>query len=211
MPRTLTQTKNLIAFIVLLLISMGSASQAQPIDFRFALKSVLEADSEKYVVEKVNIRKFNERFKPFVSYWGVRENEIPAIMTFRFPLEKPLKSARLYVPMISTNFNNDKNLGKGMGSGSVWCSRNGKDWVLLKKAEIPIDKTVQEVNFNGKLPKEMVGAKELWLQFRLNATGMKDSTYSTAQFARTPADDPNSFVFNLLVSYIDSEQNNAKP
>jgi hypothetical protein len=57
----------------------------------------------------------------------------------------------------------------------------------------------------------MVGAKELWLQFRLNATGMKDSTYSTAQFARTPADDPNSFVFNLLVSYIDSEQNNAKP
>lgn len=211
MPRTLTKTKNLIAIVVLLLIFMGIPLQAQSIDFRFALKSVLEADSEKYVVEKVNIRKFNERFKPFVSYWGVRENDIPAIMTFRFPLEKPLRSARLYVPILSTNFNNDKNLGKGMGSGSVWCSRNGKEWVLLKKAEIPIDRTVQEVNYNGKLPKEMVGAKELWLQFRLNATGMKDSTYSTAQFARTSADDPNSFVFNLLVSYIESEQNNAKP
>ena len=55
--------KSLIAILVLLPITMGSRSQAQSIEFRFALRSVLEADSEKYVVEKVNFRKFNERFK----------------------------------------------------------------------------------------------------------------------------------------------------
>lgn len=191
--------------------SIAIPLQAQSIDFRFALKSVFENDAEKYVVEKVNIRKFNENFKPFVSYWGVNENDIPAIMTFRFPLEKPMRSGRLFVPMISTNFNNDKSLGKGMGSGSVWCSRNRKDWILLKKAEIPKDKSVVETNFNGRLPKEMVGTQELWIQFRLQATGMQDSTYSTAQFARSMSDDPNAFVFNLLINYIDEQRTQTKP
>lgn len=200
-----------IAIFLLWIISIGIPLQAQSIDFRFALKSVLETDSEKYVVEKVNIRKFNERFKPFVSYWGVKENDTPAIMTFRFPLEKPMRSGRLFVPMISTNFNNNNSLGKGMGSGSVWCSRNRKDWILLKKAEIPKDKSVVETNFNGRLPKEMAGTQELWIQFRLQATGMQDSTYSTAQFARSMSDDPNAFVFNLLINYTDEQRTHTKP
>lgn len=174
---------------------------AQQNGFQYALKSVLEPDAEKYVVSKTNIRTFHERFKPHHSYWAAAVNDIPASMTFRFSLEKPLISARLYTNIIVANFNNNKSYGTGTGRGSLWCSRDGKNWLLLIDAVPPEVVAVKGYDYYKNLPSELRGSKEIWLQIRLLATGMKDSTYSSAQFARKDYSDPKSTVFELRVKY----------
>lgn len=174
---------------------------AQPEGFQYKLHSVLDADAEKYIVSKTNIRTFHERFKPHHSYWAAATNGIPATLTFRFPLENQIKSAQFYTNMIVTNFNNDMSIGKGIGHGSLWCSRDGKTWLLLIDAVPPDTRAIKTYDYHTFLPAEIFGSKELWIQVRLLASDMKDSTYSVAQFARKDYSDPNSAVFELRVKY----------
>ena len=188
----------MISASVTLMILMNAAIAAGA---DFVIKSVLENQAEKYLVEKLNIRTFSERFKPFTSYWAARENDIPARMTFSFQLEKPLKSAQLHTNLISVNSNNNKNYGSGVGKGSLWCSRDGKNWQQLLDAPPPEKTFLQGYDFHNNLPAELTGSKDIWIQVRLFATGMKDSTYSVAQFSRSNKDDPNSNVFLLRVRY----------
>lgn len=186
-------------FMICLLMKMPAASPAA--DFDFTLQSVHEKRAEQYVVEKENIRAFTEPFKPFVSYWGVVENDKPGQMTFRIPLEKPLRSAQLHAEIVCANFENNKSIGSGTGSGSLWCSRDGKNWLQLIKATPPVKTSLDVFTFHGNLPAELKGTTEIWLQVRLQATGMKDFTYSVAQIGRKRTEDPNSRVFGLRVKY----------
>lgn len=205
----------LVAVSVFFLLAPGfihtATLKAQQSDFQFSLKSVLDPDAEKYVVEKENIRTFAERFKPFVSYWGVTQNDKPARMTFRVPLEKPLRSGQFHAGVVCANFENNKSFGSGVGRGSLWCSRDGKQWIQLIDAPPPDKTSLEAYTYHANLPRDLKGTTEIWLQVRLQATGMKDATYSVAQFARKHAEDPNSQVFSLRVKYDEKANSPANP
>lgn len=200
-----------VILILATLLLLNTTSVGDAADFDFTLQSVHEKRAEQFVVEKVNIRSFTEPFKPFVSYWGVTENDKPAKMTFRFPLIKPMRSAQLHAEIVCANFQNNKSIGSGTGSGSLWCSRDGKSWIQLINATPPVKTSLDVFTFHGNLPPDLKGTTEIWLQFRLHATGMKDPTYSVAQFARKRTEDPNSRVFGLRVRYDEKASTPATP
>jgi len=188
-------------FIALSMVQALSLEvHAESYDFRYTLKSAMQADAEKYLVEKQNFKAFQESFKPNCVYWGVVRNNEPARLTFRFKLKQPLESAMLNTNMLTSNFNNSEALGDGLGTGSLWCSADGKDWILLKEARMPVDRVVEHHFFINRLPERLKGSREIWLQVRMQASGMTDPDYSTAQFARNMHDmDVNMLVFDLRV------------
>lgn len=183
----------------LAIISWGICTPGS--DFEFSITSALDGNAEKFVVQKSNIRTFYETFKPHCRYWAAAANDIPAQITFRFPLEMPMSSARLNTNLLSSNFENNVEFGSGKGEGSLWCSKDGKDWILLLEAKPPKGFAAKETSFNGQLPVEMKGAREIWIHVRMLASGMKDGTYSTAQFARTDPYDKHFTPFFLRVTY----------
>jgi hypothetical protein len=175
-------------------------------DFRYYLKSVSDPDAEKYIVEKVNFGIFQETFKPGFKYWGVIRNDEPARLTFRFVFDKPIESARFNTNMITADFNNASQMGSGTSTGSLWCSRDGKKWILIMNADSPKSKSVQGHDFHHRLPQEIKGSQELWIQVRMHAACMKDSSYSVAQFVRSskniaPSADQNEIPFDLRVRF----------
>jgi len=193
---------------ILTLFLLVPSVMAESSGFQFSLKSVFEENAEKYIVEKSNIRRFHEIFGPHQSYWAAAANDIPARLTFRFPLERPLKSGRLYTDLLTADFEKNRKLGFGKGSGSLWCSRDGQSWIRLLDTREETGKALTLVTYNDPLPKELSGTQEVWIQVRLFATGMRDGTYSVAQFARKRVDDPHSRVFDLRVKY---DQPSASP
>ena len=196
---------------ILMVFCFNLPTKAQATGFQFVLKSVLDSHAEQYVIDKTNMRTFHEIFKPYLSYWAAAANDIPAQLTFRFPLDKPMKSGRLYTDVLVANFENNPKLGFGRGEGSLWCSRDGKIWIQLLEAKSPNGRALSLVTFNHSLPNELIGTREIWLQVRLRATGMKDGTYSVAQFARKRVDDPHSHVFDLRVKYEPTADSKPKP
>lgn len=179
-----------------------SSLPAQSWDFRHTLLKASQEDAEKYVVEKKNVKVFMEDFNTKVCYWGVVKNDAPATLTFRFPLKGPTESAVLNTNMMVANFQNANALGRGRGSGTLWCSPDGREWTLLKTAESPTDKAVDLHVFINKLPSVLKDSREIWLQVRMNATDMTDPDYSVAQFARNlHHNDPKMVVFDLRVKY----------
>lgn len=175
---------------------------AQSWDFRHTLLKASQEDAEKYVVEKKNIKIFMEDFNTKVCYWGVVKNDEPATLTFRFPLKGPTETAVLNTNMMVANFQNANALGRGKGSGTLWCSPDGREWTLLKTADPPIDKAVDLHFFINKLPSVLKDSREIWLQVRMNASEMTDPDYSVAQFARNlHLNDPKMVVFDLRVKY----------
>ena len=199
--RIKSRARHITTFIVVL-SNFAASVQADSYDFRFSLKSAMQSDSEKYIVEKVNFKAFQESFQPHCIYWGVVRNAEPARLTFRFPLERPLEWAMLNTNMLTSNFQNSEALGDGQGEGSLWCSGDGKEWFLLKKGWMPVDRVVEHHFFINRLPAKIKGSREIWLQVRMKASGMTDPDYSAAQFARNMHDnDTNMLVFDLRVKY----------
>ncbi|MFM1802201.1 MAG: hypothetical protein RJA81_1553, partial [Planctomycetota bacterium] len=52
---------------ILFLPTITKAQDSKVFQFRF--RSVLDEHADTYLVEKVNFRKFHERFKPHNTYW----------------------------------------------------------------------------------------------------------------------------------------------
>lgn len=184
--------------LMTLLLSFGiSSSLAQQDDFEYHLINVKDPSAERYLVEKLNVKIFLEEFEPGNSYWGIVENDKPGRLTFRFPLPGPMNRCKLGVNLYAANFRNISILGKGVGSVSLWASRDGQEWILLKEMPPPSKKAFNGVYFSNYLPKELEGTEEIWLQTRFTATEMSDPSYSVAQFCRDSKDDPNYRVFSL--------------
>jgi hypothetical protein len=193
----MNRTTQLITFLILMLSFGISSSFAQQDDFEFRVKNVKDPSAERYLVEKLNVKVFLEDFEPGNSYWGIVENDKPGRLTFRFPLPGPMNRCKLGVNLWSANFRNTKILGKGVGSVSLWASRDGQEWILLKELLPPSKSSFDGVFFINYLPKELQGTEEIWLQTRFTATEMTDPSYSVAQFCRDNLADPNNYVFSL--------------
>ena len=183
----------------LLIVSVPQNAFAQSYDFVFNLKSVLERHAHNYLVERENVIIFHEPFFPQNSYWGAAENDQPGKLTFRFPLKRPMSSGRILMNIAVANFENAKALGKGKGEVSIWYSRTGTDWALLSEMKPPRAMAFEGTHISMKLPDELKGATEIWLQVRFQATGMHKKNYSVAQFCRDNCADPNGTTFDLRV------------
>ena len=189
---------------MLMLLSM--AFQAQPAqvqrsdDFRFSFKNVFEPEAEKYLVEKVNIVRFREEFYPHAKYYGVDKDNQEARLTYRFSLEKPIAKARIRANLMTCNFENNKNQGRGQGS--IWCSTDGREWIRLLDCPVPKNGVLLENPVNQFLPEVFRGQRTIWLQVRMYSKDRTDQDYCVAQFCRLD-DCPKDFnapVFDLRVT-----------
>lgn len=187
-------------FLLALLFSSSSSAPRQ-YDFNFSLKTCFDADAEKYVVEKKNIKKYQEDFLEAFKYWGVIKNDEPGILTFHFPFKKKIAYARMMSILTTTNFELNKKLGKGIGTASLWYSTNGKEWYLVKEKKGTLVNPVENENINFIFDDRIIDKKELWLQVRLQTTGNVDPSYSGAQFGRNTPNDPNGYSFDLRVKF----------
>lgn len=188
-----------------LLVSGPGQVTAQSYDFIFNVKNVLEPQANQYLADRQNVIVFHEPFFPQNSYWGAAENDKPGMLTFRFPLKKPMASGRMIANMAVANFENSQALGKGKGEVSIWYSRTGTDWALLSEMKPPRAMAFDGTHISMKLPEKLKGTTEIWLQVRFQATGMHKKTYSVAQFCRDNCTDPNGTTFDLRVKYAKSE------
>lgn len=135
-------------------------------DFQFGYTNVFDANALNHVVEQVNIQRVDEGNWPGFdqSYWCPINNGVEARLTQKFTFDRPTASIFLKDSLGSWNFGNGN-----YGSGSLWASKNGNDWVFLIDAPTPSFDF--GTNYNSYLPNSLVGASEIWIQARLNTSG----------------------------------------
>lgn len=192
----------LILMFALIVVPSSFVYGNEPTEFHYRIKNALEIDAEKFIVEKENFKTFHERFLPHCIYWGVIENDKPAILTFQIPLQNPMKSGTINTNIVTCDFGIGNKFGQGKSQGSLWLSTDGKNWLKqFESSEIPKGVFVHGESIKLRIPREFKGSQTVWVQVRMTTTGMKDATYSTGQFGRNAPGDPNSSVFDLRVRY----------
>jgi len=159
-------------------------------DFVYELRHVGEAAADTYLHSSVNARKYSEWQSPPVTYWGPTQNGAEGRVTFRFPLGGDAQRVSVHAELASFNFDWGRRngwFGWGTGSSSLWASKDGQSWVLVKDNPAPPERVDSYVAFDGDLPVSLLGSNEIWLQVRMLVEGALNSSYTTAQFARSTA------------------------
>lgn len=174
-------------------------SFAQSPDFHYRIINVLDANAQKHVVEMHHFKVFQEQFSLGNSYWGVVTNDQQARLTLKFETKKPIKSGKLFSNIVVCNFESAMKQGNGKSECSVWCSRNGKDWILVKSYPTPATGIVDKHSLILEFPNEIQGSYQFWIQFRMTAHNMNDPSYSVGQVGRDDENDPNASVFELRI------------
>ncbi|HOX55569.1 MAG TPA: hypothetical protein P5205_05795 [Candidatus Paceibacterota bacterium] len=162
--------------------------QAQAYDFQYGFVDVFSPNALDHVVEQVNIQRRSEMPDPQngISYWHPIANGTEAKLTLQFTFPRPTTEVYLHSGIGAWNFG-----GGNFGSGSLWASKNGSDWVLL--LDVPTPSYEAGVHFDQNLPDSLIGESEIWIQARLNTSGQN----FMAQFARQDTRYYNYNVFEL--------------
>lgn len=198
-----------MAHLLFFMIMAATAFQSELVqvsrsdDYRFSFKHVFEPDADKHLVEAVNMKKFREDFFPHAKYYGVLKDDVDSRLTYRFKLEKPIARARLRANLITCNFENNKIQGMGQSEGSLWCSTDGRNWMLLLDCPMPKTGVLMENPVNHFLPDVFKGKTEIWFQVRMKSKDHPEADYCVAQFCRLD-DEPKDFnapVFDLRVTF----------
>jgi len=152
----------------------------------FGFGHIDETDANTYIVKKVNIRKYSEWQNPPVTYWGPASNKYQATLTQKFSLGTTISSAHLTAHLASFNFSRKpvNVIGVGEGGCSLWASKDGKKWVQLLANPTPT-KLDSYKTFSGQLPAEVLGGKELYVEFRAVVGSSQNGRYTVAQFSRS--------------------------
>jgi hypothetical protein len=174
---------------VLVLVAVNSfLPQARAWDFQYTFWHVYSPNALDYIVGQENIQRSAEGNPDSgVSYWCPINNGQEARLTLKLTFPRP--TAAIYVGdsyMASFNFG-----GGNYGSGSLWGSKNGVDWIQLIDAPTP-SSVGMGYTYNSNLPDSLTGSSEIWLQGRLQSSGWN----IMAQFLRRDTTDlsaPNVF------------------
>ncbi|HOX57215.1 MAG TPA: hypothetical protein P5205_08725 [Candidatus Paceibacterota bacterium] len=163
--------------------------QAKAYDFQYGFVDVYSPNALDYVVGQVNIQRRSEMPDPQngISYWHPIANGTEARLTLQFTFPRPTTEISLHSGIGAWNFG-----GGNFGSGSLWASKNGSDWILLLDGPTPpgID---AGYHYDQNLPDSLIGESEIWIQARLNTSGWN----IMAQFARQDTRYYNYNVFEL--------------
>jgi len=163
--------------------------QAKAYDFQYGFWNVYSPNALDHVVGQVNLQRTSEGGNPAngVSYWNPINSGQAASLTLEFTFSRPTTQINLYSHIATYNFG-----GGNFGSGSLWGSTNGTDWVSLMDAPTPSGIAIGYF-YTANLPEALTGASQIWIQARLQTSGSD----IMAQFSRQDtAANPNN-IFEL--------------
>jgi len=176
-----------------------SAFHAQAYDFTFGYTNVFAPNATNYVVAQQNIQRTDEG--DGITYWNPVNNGTPASLTQKFTFPRPTAQVFLAAHFSSFNF------GSGIsGSGSLWGSTDGTNWVSLLNAPTPAG-TALDYYYNTNLPSSLIGSYQIWIQARLQTTDLN----TLAQFQRAYSGNPTQYSpFAIGVTYTPLQVNFVK-
>jgi hypothetical protein len=171
-----------------------SAFHARAYDFTFGYTNVFASNALQYVVGQTNIQRTDEGGGGD-TYWKPINNGMPASLTQKFTFPRPTAQVFLAAHLSIFNF------GSGTyGSGSLWASKDGTNWVSLLNAPTPAG-IATNYTYATNLPNSLIGGTQIWIQARLQTTGLNNQ----AQFQRAYNGNPTQYpAFALDVTYAPS-------
>lgn len=180
-------------------VAQASVDEQVNWDFEYGYRHVFESHADDHLINIGNAKKYSELQSPQSSYWGPSANDIEATLTYRFDFPSP--AACLFVKANIHSFNFSNGGGRGIGAGSLWASRDGINWVVL--LENPAGPGMNShKTYEQNLPKSLLGAKQLWLQIKMNARGAPNIAYTVAQFSRSTSSATEN-IFEVKAQYVD--------
>jgi len=161
------KTPNLLSLVVCILLLSISAAQSQ---FSYSYRDVYSPNAMDYIVGQNNIERTSEGGNPDsgVSYWNPINAGQEADLTFEFSFAQPTASISLNATIATFNFG-----GNEFGSGSLWGSTDGNNWGSLMTAQTPAYPGYpygQSTIYDTNLPASLLGADQIFLQVRLDAS-----------------------------------------
>jgi hypothetical protein len=186
--------------------NLGSLTNAawtnsmQTIVFDYGYKSLSDTNATNYIVSTQNMRRYSEWQSPPTTYWGPATNNIPAYLTMAFPIPSNASQVALTANLASFNFNLGG--GLGVGSNSLWASKDNTNWTLLLNNPTP-SSTDSYKTFTNNLPANVLGSGTIYLQIRSLVAGAPNSSYTDAQFSRSDTKSTNN-VFRIT-AYIPNQ------
>jgi hypothetical protein len=186
------------------LIVCTSAGSALVTDFNYGFTHVYAAQADTYLYESSNVRKYSEWQSPPTTYWGPSANDVPAQLTYRFDFGAPTSEVLLVASLTSFNFvwgNANGWFGSGVGSSSLWASTDGADYTLLLNNPMPTSYVDSYLSYSNALPLSLLGSSSLYVQVRMQVSGAPNSSYTTAQFARSSSANPSE-VFSVSANVV---------
>jgi hypothetical protein len=164
--------------------SLTNAAWANPtsnIIFDYGYKALSDTNSQRYLTSMVNAKRYSEWQNPPVTYLGPVSNNIPSLINMAFPIPSIARQIVLKANLASFNFNNGG--GVGIGSNSLWASRDNTNWTLLLNNSTPSSIDSYKT-YSNNIPTNLLGSGMLYLQIRSLVSGAPNTTYTTAQFSR---------------------------
>ena len=190
--------------VIAALILSTAAGNALITDFNYGFTHVYAAQADTYLYGSSNVRKYSEWQSPPTTYWGPSANDVPAQLTYRFDFGAPSSEVLLVASVVSFNFvwgNANGWFGSGVGSSSLWASTDGADYTLLLNNPMPTSYVDSYLSYSNTLPLSLLGISSLYVQVRMQVSGAPNSSYTTAQFARSSSANPAD-VFSVSANVV---------
>ena len=177
------------------------------VTFSYGFRNVEDYNSENYLIEKENIKKFIDGNNPLLSYWGPATNDSNSYLTFRFDFNGSVKTANLTLKLNSYNYSSNSNL-TGSGQASVWVSNDASVWTRIVENPTPSEEA-SEIVLDQSIPSEALNADRLFIKVEMQSSSAPLDSYSSVQFA--PASlNSQDFAFYLDVSYDPQDDDPSK-
>jgi hypothetical protein len=157
------KTIKLTALIAGLCILAFKSKAQSSFDFQYGYLNVLSPNALNYAVQQQNIETTDEGGG--ISYMNPINNGTPAILTQEFTFSAPTTEIFLSADIAAFNFG-----GSDYGSGSLWASPDGINWVELLNAPTPSSGGFGYI-YDGNLPSSLLGANQIYIQAQLETSG----------------------------------------
>ncbi|BCG62665.1 MAG: hypothetical protein methR_P0313 [Methyloprofundus sp.] len=186
-------------FLILAIFALNSIAFAA--DFSYTVHSPLSENADDYIV---NIHNAEIQTEGSVIYWkpavgtATFDRASAGEITYHFELEQPIAEARLFTRVSTFHWTYSQ------GHNFIYGSTDGITWQLLSEATPPEFGTSNTQPFNGVLPENFVGSKNIWLKIELNSYGTNAQQggiwTNTAQHSRYDINNDN-VTLQLDVDY----------
>ena len=168
------------------------AADAGQWDFEYAYTHAHATNALEHVVGRENEQQFTEWQRPPITYWAPVSNGVLAKLTYRFDFPKPTREVYLQIQCEAWNFENEPGSDhKAKGAFAIVGSVDGTNWVNLISRLEPeptwggLSSTEHSIDYQKRLPAELTGARQLWVQVRMLCEGVpEDPSFYPVQHSR---------------------------
>ena len=175
--------------VILAVANIVSCAFCQDWDFTYSYREPFSANSDQYVFASQGLSKQSEGN---VRYFRPNVNGVEGTITYKFQFQRTIQAAHLATSISTYSFSGDR-----FGSGSIWGSNNGTDWIRLLDAPKPVGKIDQYYKYDAAIPPELLGGSTIYIQARLLSSGWN----IMAQFSRIDISWEPDDVFRFYVKH----------